>query len=58
MSGMKALTKYAAHPKNPLSTMYVLLDARVDPILNANKAKNIFKISIKGQIIIKIYLSF
>lgn len=35
---MTALIKYAEHPKSPPRMMYVRLDARLDPIFNANKA--------------------
>lgn len=35
---MTALLKYAEHPKSPPRMMYVRLDARLDPIFNANKA--------------------
>lgn len=35
---MTALIKYAEHPKSPLRMIYVRLDARLDPIFNANKA--------------------
>lgn len=38
MSLMTALIKYAEHPKSPPRMMYVRLDARLDPIFNANKA--------------------
>lgn len=38
---MTALIKYAEHPKSPLRMIYVRLDARLDPIFNANKAERL-----------------
>lgn len=38
---MTALIKYAEHPKSPLRMIYVRLDARLDPIFNANKTERL-----------------
>lgn len=38
---MTALIKYAEHPKSPPRMMYVRLDARLDPIFNANRAERL-----------------
>lgn len=41
---MTALIKYAEHPKSPPRMMYVRLDARLDPIFNANRAERFLHI--------------
>lgn len=44
---MTALIRYAEHPNSPPRMMYVRLDARLDPIFNANKAERLNEYMLK-----------